>query len=158
MIKTKIIIIFSLISFFAFGQNKRISDFFTGKTEIPSPLELRDPFKAPLIKKKKAAEIGQGVLRDGVFTNIPTAENLGIDELAIRGVFFGKDRRAIGEKVNQEGNSTKEGTFIIKEGMKVGREKAEVKAILPGGIVIVEKIVNVYGQEEYLETIIPISK
>ena len=42
--------------------------------------------------------------------------------------------------------------------MKIGEDGAELKAILPGGIIVVEKIVNVYGQEEYLETVIPISK
>ena len=41
--------------------------------------------------------------------------------------------------------------------MRLGRDNAEIKAILPGGIVVVEKIRNVYNQEEYLETIIPIS-
>jgi type IV pilus assembly protein PilP len=48
--------------------------------------------------------------------------------------------------------------IILKEGMKIGQDEAELKAILPGGIVLVEKIVNVYGQEEFLETVIPISK
>ena len=48
--------------------------------------------------------------------------------------------------------------IILKEGMKIGEDGAELKAILPGGIILVEKIVNVYGQEEYLETVIPISK
>ena len=47
--------------------------------------------------------------------------------------------------------------FYIKEGMKLGSSGAEVKAILPGGIVLVEKIRNVYDQDEYLETVIPIS-
>ena len=48
--------------------------------------------------------------------------------------------------------------IIIKEGSKLGPDNAEVKAILPGGIILVEKIVNVYGQEEYLETVVPISR
>jgi hypothetical protein len=48
--------------------------------------------------------------------------------------------------------------IIFKEGAKIGAEAAELKAILPGGIVLVEKITNVYGEEEYLETVIPISK
>ena len=48
-------------------------------------------------------------------------------------------------------------TYLLKEGMRLGLDNAEIKAILPGGIVVVEKIRNVYNQEEYLETIIPIS-
>ena len=41
--------------------------------------------------------------------------------------------------------------------MKISHGEAEVKAILPGGVVIVEKIKNIYDQDEYLETILPIS-
>ena len=47
---------------------------------------------------------------------------------------------------------------ILREGMKIGADQAELKAILPGGIILVEKITNVYGEEEYLETVIPISR
>ena len=49
-------------------------------------------------------------------------------------------------------------SFILKEGMSLGKNKAELKAILPGGIVLVEKFKNVYDQDEYLETIIPVSR
>ena len=48
--------------------------------------------------------------------------------------------------------------YYIKEGMRIGTNSAEVKAILPGGIVLVEKIRNVYDLDEYLETVIPVSK
>ena len=44
----------------------------------------------------------------------------------------------------------------LKEGMTLGTQNAVVRAILPGGIVLVEKISNVYGQEEFFETVIPI--
>ena len=45
----------------------------------------------------------------------------------------------------------------MREGMKLGLNNAEIKAILPGGIVLVEKIRNVYDEDEYLETILPVS-
>jgi type IV pilus assembly protein PilP len=64
---------------------------------------------------------------------------------------IGKERRALAKVAGGTD------TFIIKEGMKLGQNGAEVKAILPGGIVLVEKIVNVYDQEEYLETVLPVS-
>ena len=38
-------------------------------------------------------------------------------------------------------------------GVMIGKER-----IHPGGIIMVEKLVNVYGEEEYLETVIPISQ
>ena len=47
--------------------------------------------------------------------------------------------------------------YLLREGMKVGEDKSEIKAILPGGIVVVEKIRNIYEQDEYIETVIPFS-
>jgi type IV pilus assembly protein PilP len=40
--------------------------------------------------------------------------------------------------------------------MVLGNNNAEIRAILPGGVVLVEKLINVYDQEEYLETILPL--
>ena len=103
------------------------------------------------MKKKKSGNVKRGILRDGVFTNIPSLDRVDLSKIEIKGVFVGKNRRALAKIDGQKH------TFLINEGMKLGNEEAVVKAILPGGIVIVEKITNVYGQEEYLETIIPIS-
>ena len=69
-------------------------------------------------------------------------------------MLIGKERRAILKIINNE----KLPAVIIKEGYRIGPDRVEVKAILPGGIILVEKMVNVYGQEEFLETVIPISK
>jgi len=41
--------------------------------------------------------------------------------------------------------------------MKLAKGTAELKAIMPGGIALVEKIKNIYDQEEYIETIILLS-
>ena len=48
--------------------------------------------------------------------------------------------------------------YTVKEGDTLGENKAKLRAILPGGIILVEKTTNIYGQEEYLETVVPISK
>ncbi len=72
--------------------------------------------------------------------------------MKVVGVLIGRERRAMVK--SGDGGSI----IILKEGMKIGEDGAELKAILPGGIILVEKIVNVYGQEEYLETVIPISR
>lgn len=136
------------------GQYQNPSDFFKDKTKIKNPFSLRDPFNPPELRKERDAS-GETEVRqkkDGVFTNIPDQKRTPIAQLVIRGVFIGKDRRAMG---SVKGGSN---TFVIREGDMLGPEKAEVKAILPGGIVLVEKITNVYGQDEYLETIIPISQ
>jgi type IV pilus assembly protein PilP len=89
----------------------------------------------------------------GEYSNIneTSLEQLNLGALKVVGVLIGKERRAL-----VTAGSAK--ITILKEGMKIGPEMVELKAILPGGIVLVEKIVNVYGEEEFLETVIPISK
>ncbi|WP_146037875.1 hypothetical protein [Halobacteriovorax sp. DA5] len=89
------------------------------------------------------------------FSNKLTTDHLRIDRLRVTGIFLGKDPRAIIKQVEEEGLSQ---AVIIKEGMKIGPDQVEVKAILPGGVVLVEKIINVYDEEEYLETILPLSE
>lgn len=129
-----------------------LSNFFRDKTKIDKPFELRDPFRAPISKSDKPKEkSGYFISGTGLYSNIKADTVKKIEDIRVVGVLIGKERRAM---VSAAGGSV----IILKEGMKIGEEGAELKAILPGGIILVEKIVNVYGQEEYLETVIPISK
>ncbi|HXH31679.1 MAG TPA: hypothetical protein VNJ01_12770 [Bacteriovoracaceae bacterium] len=133
-------------------------DFFKDKTNLENPLEIRDPFKAPFVDKQsgdRSQRKGFFETGQGQYSNIAqsSATDLKINDLRVVGVLIGRERRAL---VNA--SADKKTVIILKEGMKIGNEGGELKAILPGGIIIVEKIVNVYGQEEYLETVIPISK
>lgn len=139
------------------AQNSK--NFFKDKTKIENPFNLRDPFKAPPSKhENKNQRKGFYVSGKGQYSNIAdfNLDRIAVNDMKVVGVLIGKERRAL---VNPTGKEGKEGRVIIlKEGMKIGPEGAELKAILPGGIVLVEKIVNVYGEEEYLETVIPISR
>jgi type IV pilus assembly protein PilP len=120
------------------------------KTQIKNPYELRDPFKrkpAPKKGRTKAKERSMGIFDAAVETRANT-----IDSFKVIGIMIGKERRALAKPTN---GGTE--TIILKEGMRIGNSGAEVKAILPGGVVVVEKILNVYDQEEYLETVLPIS-
>lgn len=121
-------------------------------TTIEKPFELRDPFQAPLIKKSKEEKKIKSKVSTGVYNNIPSIGEIELAELQVVGVLIGKERRAV---VRLEGKTD---TFILKEGEVLGENQAELRAIVPGGIILVEKIINVYGEEEYLETVIPISK
>lgn len=126
---------------------------FKAMTAIENPFELRDPFKAPLLKgETEAGRQTKSLIRDGIYTNIEQAEIKDISTLRIVGVMIGKERRALAKVAG--------GTNIIvlKEGMRLGSDNAELKAIHPGGVILVEKLVNVYGEEEFLETVIPISQ
>jgi hypothetical protein len=122
------------------------------KTQIQNPFELRDPFKRPLSSTKSGRKKRLGGFVEGnSFSNLPTVDEIEVNKIKIVGVLLGKDRRALAkvEGIND--------TIVLKEGMKIGVDDAELKAILPGGIVLVEKIRNVYDQDEFLETIIPVT-
>lgn len=135
------------------AKKNEITFFQDAKTSIRDPFNLRDPFrrKREIIKGRKKK---YGKLVDDSFSNLPTIDGLKLADIRIVGILLGKTRRAIAKSI---GKDQKTQTFIIKEGMKIGENQAEVKAILPGGVVLVERIVSVYDQDEYLETILPIS-
>ena len=130
-----------------------LTNFFNDKTQIDKPFKLRDPFKAPQGKAEKGKQMeGYYVSGKGLYSNIKEEKISSLENLRVVGVLIGKERRAM-VRTGEKGN-----IVILKEGMKIGEDEVELKAILPGGIILVEKIVNVYGQEEYLETVIPISR
>ena len=149
-----VLLTFILITVGAFAAPvDPLSNFFRDKTKIEKPFELRDPFKAPQSKSEKIKEKeGYFTSGNGQYSNIKLETVSSVESLKVVGVLIGRERRAMVK------DGEKSGIIILKEGMKIGDDGAELKAILPGGIILVEKIVNVYGQEEYLETVIPISK
>jgi type IV pilus assembly protein PilP len=130
---------------------------FKSKTYVKNPMDLRDPFKRKT-SKKKAQQKARSSGIDGVYTNANTSiESKPIESLRVIGVMIGAERRAM-VRIAGEGSEKSPGEiYYLKEGMKLGPNGAEVKAILPGGVVLVEKIRNVYDQDEYLETVIPVS-
>jgi len=124
-------------------------------TSIKDPLQLRDPFKKKIRKYGKRRKNYGNYLRDGKYSNTPSIDGNQVNDIRIVGILLGKNRRAIA-RISKGGSLGNE-TYIIKEGMFIGENNAEVKAIVPGGVVLVEKIRNVYDQDEYIETIIPVS-
>lgn len=129
-------------------------DIFSDKTTIEKPTKLRDPFKSPVAPKKieNEAVYQKTVLKNGIFTNAPTLESLTLDTVRVKGVLMGVKTRAL---IADKGNMN--ATILAKEGDKINKGKEELKAILPRGVVFVEQITNVYGQIEYVETVVPIS-
>lgn len=110
---------------------------------------FRDPFKRniKILKKSKQKSASRTY-----FTNKKDQSSILIENIKITGVYLGENRRAIAQ--NLSGGEP----FIVKEGMLLGPDKIRVEAILPGGIVLVEKVTNVYDEVEYFETIIPITE
>lgn len=128
-----------------------IEEIFKKMSELEEPFELRDPFQPPKFKRKES-KIDSIPKTDGVYTNLPQLYVEDLNEIRVTGVLIGAERRAF-VKVKENGP-----THTVKEGMTLGSNEAEIKAILPGGLILAEKVVNIYGETEYLETVIPISK
>ena len=85
-----------------------VSDFFKDKTDIPDPLSLRDPFKPQGFKERALRKIIKGVIRNGVFTNSPSLQDIEVRSIVINGIYLGENRRAIA--------SVGGSTIILKEG------------------------------------------
>lgn len=139
----------SLFVFMNFASANKIQ-LFDGKTEIEKPFELRDPFVAPRTKRIKNTGLASQK-SSTLFDDTPSIENAKISDISITGVIIGKNRRAFAKIKGIDR------IIALKEGMLIGENDAELKAILAGGIILVEKTVNIYGEEEYLETVLPIS-
>ncbi|MES2528503.1 MAG: pilus assembly protein PilP [Bdellovibrionota bacterium] len=156
--KLFIFLLFISIGALAAPPKNPLDEFFKDKTRIENPLELRDPFKSPQSKGASKRQGGNRFRRgENAYSNL-AQDNLrdwNIYELRVQGVMIGKERRAM---ISRGGEGAVQKVVVIKEGSLIGPDNAEVKAILPGGIILVEKIINVYGQEEYLETVVPISR
>ena len=153
-----VIIIFMTTAFSLSAQDSSEAQYnlFKSKAYVKNPLDLRDPFKRRLNKKKIDGKSKNHF--DGVYSNAPDSiENRPIENIKIIGVVIGAQRRAMAKVIGDGSNAADPNVYFIKEGMKIGENGAEVKAILPGGVVLVEKIRNVYDQDEYLETVIPVS-
>lgn len=132
------------------------------RTNIRNPFELRDPFRRDVPTEQKS--ISDIIRSSTEFSNLPSIDGVPVENIRITGVILGENRRAIarvsrgagGGRGGRGGDNLSAESFIIKEGMRLGEYDAEVKAILPGGVVLVEQILNVYNQVEYIETILPV--
>jgi type IV pilus assembly protein PilP len=147
--------IFLINLFIVMNAHANLEKIFKGQTKIKKPFELRDPFQAPKFKSESNKRTKQR--SSGILENVPVLEQeFNLDSIVIVGILIGKERRVL-VKVKQGKTEGKE-VYTLREGDKFGRNGAEIKAILPGGVILVEKITNVYGEAEFIETVVPISK
>ena len=143
------LILLIFIFTFSIDTFSRVEDLFKGETSIKKPFQLRDPFNAP--KFKTAASRAKTSRYNGKIDNIPKYEQeFKVENINVVGVLIGKIRRVMIKSGDQ--------VFTLKEGEMMGTDGPEIKAILPGGVILVERITNVYGENEFIETVIPISK
>lgn len=105
----------------------------------PEMLNLRDPFKSP------ALQLAEGVPRTEL-------ETIPIDQFKLLAVITGPERmRAM--LASQGGKN-----FFVGVGTKIGVRRGSVRKITKNSIKIREKVVNILGQEEDLETEIKIAE
>lgn len=145
----KLFVIFMICIYSSVAFSSKIESMFDDYTSIPKPFELRDPFQKPKFKskaKEKREMINKGVWNDEQKLN----EAVSLDKIDITGVLIGKERRVL-IKINNV-------IYQFKEEETLGRGGPKIKAILPGGIILVEQIDNIYGEPEYIETVVPISQ
>ena len=131
--------------------NKKQKVFRVEGSIIENPLELRDPFKKKRLRGKKKKSTYKTILVDNSYSNLPDIGTTPLSSIRVVGILLGKKRVAMAQV-----NNSRE-VYLLREGMKIGQNKSEIRAILPGGIVVVEKIRNIYEQDEYIETAIPFS-
>jgi hypothetical protein len=106
-----------------------------GQPGSAAGLSIRDPFKAPEIQS--ADETPKGPL-----------ERIPIDRFKLLGVITGPDRfRAMLQDPDGQ-------THLVSERMKIGNRQGVVKKITSKGLWIQEKVVNVLGQEEKVDTVL----
>ena len=130
------------------------------QTDIAEPLDLRDPFKSQIQAVERKAKAPTTLLQDNSYSNLPILGDVTLDQIVITGILLGRERMATARvrTMGEPGSTKVTGpSYPIKEGKILGKNRAEVRAILPGGVVLVERITNVYEQDEYIETIIPIT-
>lgn len=151
MLKKIFFFLFISTSLYAQDESEKKYEFLKSRTQVKNPLEMRDPFKRKIVRKKN--QQNQARKDSGYYTDEQSIENTPIEQIRLVGVLIGAQRRAMVKVAGKE----KAGIFYLREGSKIGQNGAELKAILPAGIVLVEKIRNVYDQDEYLETVIPIT-
>ncbi|MFT6630757.1 MAG: type IV pilus assembly protein PilP [Bacteriovoracaceae bacterium] len=151
----KYIYLFLVSMLFSTSAFTKIDEIFEGQTKIEKPFELRDPFQAPKFKSQSNRLTKQRA--KGILDNIPNLDaEFDLESILIVGILIGKERRVL-VKLKQGKTVSKE-VYTLKEGDTFGRNGPEIKAILPGGVILVEKITNVYGEFEFIETVVPISK
>lgn len=142
-----------ILLFFINALTVSQTEVFEEVLNIENPYDLRDPFKSPElgggedeVKKKTRFE-------GGIFTNESPGNHIPLEKLVVHAIVYSKaNKKAL---VKAKGERSKK-LYVLKEGMKIKRQDIVLKQILPKALLFVEEITNVYGQPEYVESVIPI--
>lgn len=118
--------------------HKDMTQEFLSDINLEKSLNLRDPFRRP----KMGAAVGS---EGGV---VPDLERFGVDQFRLVGVITGM-KRSKALITDPDGK-----IFIVSDGTRIGTRKGTVKRIAPGKVSVEERVVNILGQEEKVESVI----
>ncbi len=145
----KYLILTLLLSSYSFSQTQ----VFEEVLNLDNPYDLRDPFKSPELGDGESKTKKKSRFENGVFTNEIPGNHIPLEKLAVHAIVYTKtNKKAL---VKEKGGRSKR-LFVLREGMKIKRQEIVLKQILPKALLFVEEITNVYGQPEYVESVIPI--
>ncbi|MEW6056508.1 MAG: pilus assembly protein PilP [Bdellovibrionota bacterium] len=110
---------------------------------LESSMTLRDPFRRPIPKLADGADEGG---------RVPELQRYELDKFSLIGIITGL-------KKNKALVTTPDGRMhIVSENAVMGTRSGAVKRISAGFISVEEKVVNILGQEEKIETIIKLKE
>ncbi len=145
----KILILLLFVSITSFSQ----TEVFEEILNLENPYDLRDPFKSPELGDGESKVKKKSRFEGGVFTNEIPGNHIPLEKLVVHAIVYSKtNKKAL---VKEKGGRSKR-MFVLREGMKIKRQDIVLKQILPKALLFVEEITNVYGQPEYVESVIPI--
>lgn len=121
-------------------------------SSIANLKKIKDPFMIPKEKVEILTAEKKTLKKNNIYSNELSGSELTLNNLIIVGVALGKKNRAI---VKVKGKTE---TYMMTEGDLIGPDQIKLKAVLPSGVIFVEKSTNIYGTQEYFETVLPVTK
>lgn len=135
MIRFSCILSILVFGSLAFAETEKAA---TGAT-VQDLIKLRDPFKRPVLK----LEAGESKSE---------LESFSIDKFSLAGVLTGP-RKTRAVVVGPDGK-----TYVVGESTRIGLRKGVITQIRADRVVVVEKITNVFGEVERVESEIRLRK
>ena len=110
---------------------------------IENTMEMRDPFRRPLIKAVASEEENK---------NLPELERYDLEQFKLVGVITG----ALKNKALLSAPNGK--MHVVSENMHIGTRKGIIKKVSTDSILVQEKVINILGKEEKMDVVLQFKK
>ncbi len=149
----KYLIFLLLLSFSISSQ-----DDFEEILDFDESVDMRDPFESPDFdgleeesSSKKTSKVKKKLSKKNRKSE---GLKLNLSKIEVKAIILASNNKRALVKNGKRGREL----VTMTEGMKLAGRDITLKQILKKGLIFVEEITNVYGQKEYIETVIPISR